>query len=204
MKRLFLIGGSAGAGKTTAARELARRLGAGWLQIDTVWITMQESVPKDSEAYRTLRIDERIVNSTAPVELLVAAHVQASRMVCASLPRIVQFELQSHDALVADGAWLLPEFMSALALEDVLVIPALLYEPDPTHVKAAMDSRRRLKVVAPWHERSARASWAYGQWLASEADRFHVPIVAARPRETLFNRLSAALSIDDRVDSPPR
>ena len=204
MKRLFLIGGSAGAGKTTGAREMARRLDAGWLQIDTLWITMQESVPRDSAAYRTVRIDERIVNSNDPVELLLAAHVQASRLVCAALPRILQFELQAHDALLADGAWLLPEFMAWVEIEGVEKKAAMLYEPEPEEVRAAMDSRRGTKMVAPWHERSTRASWAYGQWLAGEADRFHLPVIEARPRETLFDRLSAALGIDDRVDSPPR
>lgn len=202
MKRLFLIGGSAGAGKTTTAKLLAQRLGAGWLQIDMLWIAMQEALPRDSTPYRRLRIDERITQSEDPIELLVAAHVEASRQVCGALPRILQFELQTHDTLVADGAWLLPEFVAGLCLEDIEVRGAVLHEPDPHEVRAAMDSRRGLKMVAPWHERSARASWAYGQWLASEAARCRIPVVAARPRATLLERTCAALGISDSVDSP--
>lgn len=202
MKRLLLIGGAAGAGKTTAARSLARRLGAGWLQVDTLWIAMQEALPRDSAQYRQLRIDERITQSSDPVELLVAAHVQASRLVCAGLSRVLQFELQTHKTLVADGAWLLPEFMAGLCIEDVEVRGAILHEMDPAEVRAAMDSRRGMKMVAPWHERSARTSWAYGQWLAGEAGRRHIPVVAARPRASLPERLSDALGVPLSVDSP--
>lgn len=193
MKRLLLIGGSAGAGKSTAARALADRLDAGWLQIDTLWIAMQEAAPPDSLQYRQLRIDERITQSSDSIELLVAAHVQASELVCVVLPRVLQFELQAHDTLVADGAWLLPGFMSSLRIDDVEIRTAVLHEFDPMEVKAAMDSRRALKMVAPWHERSARASWAYGQWLAAEAHRHHIPVVAARPRDDLLSRLAGAL-----------
>ena len=202
MKRLLLVGGAAGAGKTTAARSLAKRLSAGWLQVDTLWIAMQEALPRDSARYRQLRVDERITQSSDPVELLVAGHVQASRLVCAALPRVLQFELQTHETLVADGAWLLPEFMAGLRLDDVEVRGAVLYEPELAEVRAAMDSRRAMKMVAPWHERSARASWAYGQWLAGEAERFHIPVVAARSRAGLLERLCDALGVTDSVDSP--
>ena len=202
MKQLLLIGGSAGAGKTTASRSLAKQLGAGWLQADTVWIAMQEALPHDSARYRQLRIDERITQSSDPVELLVAAHVQASRLVCAALPRVLQFELQTHETLIADGAWLLPEFLAGLRLDDVDVRCAILHEPEPAEVRAAMDSRRGMKMVAPWHERSAGASWAYGQWLAGEAARHHVPVVEARPRASLLERVSDALRVFPGVDSP--
>lgn len=40
-RRLILVGGSAGSGKTSVARTLAGDLGAGWLQLDTVWIAMK-------------------------------------------------------------------------------------------------------------------------------------------------------------------
>lgn len=195
MKQLVLIGGSAGAGKSTVAKPLANALGAGWLQIDTLWIALQEALAPDTDAYNRLRIDKRVVESDDSTELLVAAHIEASQAICAVLPRALEFDLRNHSTVVADGAWLLPEFMANLRLDGVTVRAAILHEADPADVRAAMDSRRAVNVVAPWHERSALASWAYGNWLAEEARRVGIPVVAAQPRESLVARLRAALDV---------
>jgi adenylate kinase family enzyme len=55
-QRLILIGGSAGTGKTTVARGLASRLGAGWLQVDTVWLAMQAGAAKSSRVAKLLDV----------------------------------------------------------------------------------------------------------------------------------------------------
>lgn len=190
-RRLLLVGGSAGAGKTTVARALARELQAGWLQLDTLWIAAQDAVQKDSATYRALRVDEFIKNSAAPIEELVARHVEASRLVCKMLPRALQFELQTHETLVADGAWLLPEFVATLTFEDAAVAAVFIHEPEFEEVRRTMDARREVKMVAPWHERSAHVSWSYGNYLADEAVRLGLPVVSARPRETLLARVRA-------------
>ena len=49
-RRLLLVGGSAGSGKSTVARSLASRLGAGWLQLDTIWV----AEPEGTEPLRRL------------------------------------------------------------------------------------------------------------------------------------------------------
>jgi hypothetical protein len=42
-------------------------------------------------------------------------------------------------------------------------------------------------------ETFARASWLYGQWLRRQADRYELPIVEARPPETLVERVLQAI-----------
>ncbi len=194
-RRLLLISGAAGAGKTTAARALASETGAGWLQVDTLWIAAQDAVGPESELYRTLRIDQLIRDSDLPFDELVRCQEEASQLVCRMLPRALRIELQTHEVLVADGAWLLPGFASSLAIEGVEVRAAVIHEAYAEEVRLAMDSRREIPMVAPWHERSARASWAYGNFLAEEASRVGVPVVAARSRETLLSRLRTALNV---------
>jgi predicted ATP-dependent serine protease len=45
-RRLLLIGGAAGIGKSTVAHTLATRHDAAWLQLDTLWIAMRDAVPQ--------------------------------------------------------------------------------------------------------------------------------------------------------------
>ncbi len=59
-RRLILIGGSAGVGKTSVARTLARELGAGWLQLDTVWIAMKAAAGRGSSAFSLLDVAGRM------------------------------------------------------------------------------------------------------------------------------------------------
>jgi hypothetical protein len=40
----------------------------------------------------------------------------------------------------------------------------------------------------------ARVSWLYGQWLKHEAERYGLPVLSARPWDTLFDRILAVLS----------
>jgi 2-phosphoglycerate kinase len=196
MPRLYLIGGSAGAGKTTTARQLAQELSAGWLQVDTVWLALQDAAPRVSETRRLLAIDERIRQLDGTVEQLVEHQLAAAAFVCGALRRAFLFELQAHETVVADGAWLLPEFIANLELEDTAVSGAIIYEADRAQVQAAMASRREgPRMVAPWHELSATTSWQYGNRMAEEARQHSIPVVAARPRDTLLARVSTALTV---------
>jgi hypothetical protein len=49
---------------------------------------------------------------------VLAAHVAASGEVCRALPTVLELELQAHERLVVDGAWLLPSFVTELELPD--------------------------------------------------------------------------------------
>ena len=85
-RRLLLIGGAAGTGKSTVARTLAARLSATWLQLDTLWIAMRDAAPQNSKERALLDIDQRIRAQAEPAEVLLDHHIAASEAVCAALP----------------------------------------------------------------------------------------------------------------------
>jgi 2-phosphoglycerate kinase len=190
-RRLLLIGGAAGTGKSTVARTLATRLNAAWLQLDTLWIAMRDAAPPNSKDRALLDIDQRIRAQDEPAEALLDHHIAASEAVCAALPHALAFELQTHPTLVADGAWLLPEFAAQLHLDDVSIRSVFLHESDPEQVARAMSARRGVPMVAAWHAEGARLAWMYGNWLADEAGRLALPVVSSRPYATAADRLLA-------------
>ena len=194
-RTLILIGGATAAGKTTTASELAPRLGASWLKIDTLWRVIMEALPAGSAERRLLSLDDHGRLRTAPPEELRDQHIAASRFICRTLPKAFEAELTFHRTVVADGAWLLPEFVSALELPGLEVRKHAVYihEPEAVEVKHAMRRRRGLPVTASW-QRGGAAAWAlHGDWLAAEAEKYGIPVVRARPRATLTERVWAAL-----------
>ena len=42
----------------------------------------------------------------------------------------------------------------------------------------------------------AHASWRYGQWLAREARKLELPVISARPEETLLQRLLSVADVE--------
>ncbi len=78
---VLLIGGPSGVGKTTAAAQVARRLGASWLQVDDLRLALARSglpVP-DADAVGTFDAPGGLVALgellTAAIEVVVENHV---------------------------------------------------------------------------------------------------------------------------------
>jgi 2-phosphoglycerate kinase len=204
-KRLYLIGGSSGAGKTTAAARLARTTGWRWVQADTVWRALAAVLPPESPEGRALQVDEAIREGTKTAEALVEQHIAASEVVCRAMTAAIFFELRTTcDALIVDGSWLLPAWMAGLAFPglSVEVRPVLIHEPDQLEVKAAMRARSPFPATLPRQELGARVSALYGDWLRHEAADRGIPVVAARPRESLAERVAAALGPGPAGDAP--
>lgn len=193
-RRLVLIGGTAGVGKTGVARRLAGELGAGWLQLDTLWLALTDALAPGSDARRLLDIDDRLRHGHETAEVLVDRHIAASGTICAALRRPLEFELQAHESVVADGAWLLPEFAGSLDIPGATVSSVFLHEPDLEHLREAMSSRRSVPMAAPWHDRSTRLAWLYGNWLAAGASGLGLPVLSSRPWGTLDARVRDSIA----------
>lgn len=193
--RLLLIGGSSGAGKTTVARRLATSLGAGWLQVDTIWIALRAAAQPGTPEHAAFDIDRRIKSGEEPADMLVAAHLLACELVCRTLPDVLAFELRTHRTVVADGAWLTPPFMASFRPEQVDVSAVVIHEPEQAEVLRAMRTRSPFPSTMPWQRRGAEVSWRLGDRLASQARELGVPVVPARPRSELLERASAVLGV---------
>ena len=201
-KRLILIGGSAGSGKTTVAQTLAGSLGAGWLQLDTVWIAMKAAADQGSPAFSLLDVAGRMHRGGDSDEDLLAAHIAASQAVCDVLPEVFSFELDTHQVLVADGAWLLPSFIAGLDLPDTEVRCIFLQHADEDGVAAALGSRLGDGQLEARHMRMNRQIWQYGAWVCERARDRDLSVLDSRPFATLTDRARAALALEPGRQDP--
>jgi 2-phosphoglycerate kinase len=194
-RRLILVGGSAGSGKTTVAQTLAGDLGAGWLQLDTVWTAMKAAAGRGSSKYRLLDVGARMSRGDDSDDVLLAAHLAASEVVCQVLPEVFAFELETHPVLVADGAWLLPSFVAGLEMPDTEVRSVFLHHANVDGVATALARRSGGHPVQEHHLRMNRQIWQYGAWICGQAHAHDLPVLHSLPFPTLTNRARAALAL---------
>jgi 2-phosphoglycerate kinase len=195
VRRLVLVGGSAGSGKTTLARSLADDLRAGWLQLDSIWLAMKVGAGEGTAAYDLLDIDGRMRRDGEPDAVVLDAHVAAAEKVCSVLPKVLPLELQAHETLVVDGAWLLPSFVGALSLPDCAVSSVYVSHTDESGVAEALAPRLEGRPPEERHLRMNRRIQQYSVWLADQARAHGLPVVEALPFDTLLHRAMSALSL---------
>lgn len=192
-RRLFLVAGSAGSGKSTLAKALARELDAGWLQLDSIWLAMKVAAGEGTPARDILDIDRRMRRPEEADDDVLAAHIAASSEVCRALPTVLPLELEAHERLVVDGAWLLPSFVTKLQLPDTDVRAVYVVQRTEADVEAALIPRRGGLPLEDRHRLMNRRIFQYGTWIADEARALGLPVVEALPFESLLDRARTAL-----------
>ena len=192
-RRLFLVAGSAGSGKSTLAKALAHELDAGWLQLDSIWLAMKVAAGEGTPGRDVLDIDHRMRREDDADDDVLAAHIAASGEVCRALPTVLGLELQAHERLVVDGAWLLSSFVTELKLPDTEVRAVYVVQRTEADVEAALIPRRGGLPLKDRHRLMNRRIFQYGAWLADEARAHDLPVVVALPFESVLDRARAAL-----------
>jgi 2-phosphoglycerate kinase len=194
--QVLLLGGASGVGKTQVSYRLARRLNFGITEVDDFQVilrcmTTPEQLPRlhfwDTQPDAAQRLDE--------AQLL--AHIQAvGRELAPALEAVIANHLTDGPSLVLEGDFILPELAArtdfAGVSADGRVRAVLLYEDDEQQILRNYGAREGGDQA-----RRARASWNYSQWLREEATRYGLPTVAARPWDTVLERVIEALAPRD-------
>jgi 2-phosphoglycerate kinase len=190
---VLLIGGPSGVGKSTAAKQIARRFGVSWLQVDDLRLALQWSqvrLPDPEDTRKLYFFDTPEVWLLSP-EQLRDGFIGVGEALSPAIAKVITNHLAIAEPMVLEGDGLLP---SLLARPDIQawnqsgrVRAVVVAPPDEEAILANMLARGRGTPGRSESElqANARANWLYGAWLAAEARRFGVLVLGSEPLDTL-------------------
>lgn len=199
--RVLLIGGNSGAGKTLVAQTLSSRFGHSLLLVDDFRMAIQEvSTPAEQPGIHYFLAHPTIWQK--PPEALCDSFITVGKAMMRPLSSVIAHHVfvESAGPVILEGDGILPalaaqgsfptkEFTPARVSNEVRSL--FLIESDEEMILTNLRRRRRgFEHFSPREQETlARASWLYGQWLRRQADHYDLPVVEARPWETLLERI---------------
>ena len=188
---MLLVGGPSGCGKSTFAYPFAARMGLALSEADDLFITAEAlTTPAAQPDLHYFGSHPEATDVLTPEELLEAL-IRTSRALTPALTAVVRNHLETDRPLLLEGDYLLPEVLGELAREHGARVRGIfLIEEDEARIVANYADRE--PEAGPQAKR-ARVSWLHGQWLQEECRRRGLTAVAARPWDTLAERVLAAL-----------
>ncbi len=191
--RVLLIGGNSGSGKTTVASQLGRRFGVAWAQVDDFRLALQRvTTPTDRPALHFF-VTERVWD--LPAERLCVGLIGTAEVVSEAIRVVIAHHVLTPHPLILEGDGLTPAVAAAHMYADAEtrghVRAVFLCEDDEEVLLGSMLARGRgFRERNEAEQRTqGRASRLYGQWLRAECERHRIPVLPARPRETILGRV---------------
>jgi len=188
--RVLLLGGTTASGKSTAGRRLSQALGIPCLSADSVWravlaITTAETHPALFQWPRPEVVPD-------DPEHLLKIHIEEAKAMTPALEAFINWEMKEGNRFILQGAWFTPELAARRCAASDEVRSVFLDEPLESDIMASMLERSKRTEPDARQLIVARVGWLYGNWIREQAQQHGVPIVNARPRETLVDRIIAA------------
>jgi 2-phosphoglycerate kinase len=183
---VLLLGGAAGTGKTSVSYPLARHFGVGITEVDDFQVLLETlTTPEQFPALHYWQTHPEAAEE--PAERILERTLEVARVLAPGVRAVIDNHLDEQTPVVLEGDFLLPELHGA---NSDRVRAVFLYEPEERQI--VENFLQREPEAGPQTKR-ARVSWLYGQWLKDEAGARGLSALPARPWETLFGRVLAAL-----------
>ena len=186
--RLVLLGGAAASGKSTSGTEVARRLGMACVSGDSLWHALQSVTSRESHpAFHYFEPTEEEWRRGA--DYLCQRHIESAEAQTPAIEAFIDRELKEGHKLLLQGAWITPELAARRCEASADTRAVFIHEPEESQILASMVLRQRRDHPSERQIRLAAMSWLYGNWLSDGAEGRGLPVVEARPRETLVDRI---------------
>lgn len=130
-------------------------------------------------------------------EHLLNVHIEEARTLTPALEAFVSWEMKEGNRFVFQGAWITPEMAARQCAESDEVRAVFIDETERDGIMANMLERSKRTEPDARQLIVAEVGWMYGNWIREEATKHGMPAVAARPRETLVQRIIAAAGVGE-------
>ncbi len=190
--QVLLFGGASGVGKTQVSYRLAQRYGVGITEIDDFQVVLEGmTTPEQQPVLHYWRTHPEEASQMDEEQQLRYMR-DYSGVMCRALELVIANHLESRTPIVLEGDFLLPALAVQTSYHGIAANGAVravfLYEEDEAQL-----ARNYWAREGEEQPQRARASWRHSAWLRREAERLGVPTVAARPWQTVLERVVAAI-----------
>jgi 2-phosphoglycerate kinase len=195
---VLLLGGGAGTGKSTVAKQLAAKFSVPLLPLDDIWVLLKSATTRESHPQFHL-LDgghDSANNPSAAVQLFT----RTSSAICRVMESVVAHHLEDGDPVIIEGAALLPTFAALTKFNGRVAKPGsvkgiFLFE------RSEHGLLHTLSLKRGWSNEPTEAQlghvrmhWEFGDKVRRDASRFGLPVLDSQPLDTLSTRVSEVLS----------
>ncbi len=122
-------------------------------------------------------------------DFLCARHIESAEAQTPALEAFIDREMKEGHRMLLEGAWITPELAARRCKHSKEARAVFIHEPEEEEILASMVARQKRDHPSERQLRLAAMAWRYGNWIRDGAELHGLPVVEARPRETLIDRI---------------
>lgn len=159
---IYLIGGPPRCGKTTTAKNLAKKLGISWISADTLETIVERYTPEGyrqelfprTVMYKKAKLSNDAVYKKYPVKYILNTFFRQARSVQLAIETVVFFYDKNNEDVIIEGYQLFPDFVAKLKKKYRKVNPIFLTR---FSVGGIIKSARKNTTISDWITKTTKS-----------------------------------------------
>jgi 2-phosphoglycerate kinase len=185
--KTICVAGPSGVGKSNLSYALARELGLPITEVDDLFLAVETlTTPKQQPNIHFWNENPQAALQLS-AERVLEIHLDVCRTLSPAISAVIDNHVDTQLPVILDGDYILPELLSACADK---VKGLVIIEDDIDQIVENYLLREPSEGV---QKSRAEVSWQFGQWLNNECIEVGLPVITARPWNTILSRALSVL-----------